>query len=141
VTVTEREIICYAIGKVKRRESGGTVSEKRTVILCGKSLLIDGIALNLKNSSEFHVITAAEPAEVRKILGVTKPAAVIVDSSTGQDQFETLVHRYPTTLIIAVNPENSAALVYSQDQVSSTDDLKNMIYNHSRPKVSGCRNI
>lgn len=137
VTVTKRDIICYAMGNVGRRGSGGTVTEKQPVILCGKSVLIDGLVLTLGNKSDFRVITAIDAAEAGQMMETVDPAAVIVDSAAGREGFETLVRRYPAALVIAVNPENSAAMVYSQDRVRNVDDLKNMILKHSASEQSG----
>ena len=106
--------------------------EKQPVILCGKSVLMDGLAITLKNRNDFQVITALDPAEIEQMLEILESAAVIVDSAAGRDWFETLIRRYPAAFIIAVNPESSAAMVYSQDQVSTIDDLKNMIKKRSQ---------
>jgi len=102
------------------------------IILCGKTVFMDGLALILQNNSNFQVVTALDPDEARQRLEAAEPAAIIVDSANGRDWLETLVRHCPNTLIIAVNPENSAVMVYSQDQVRSVDDLKNMILKHSQ---------
>jgi len=107
------------------------VPEKQTVILCGKSLLIDGLALKLKNNNEFEVLMAVDVAEAGQRIESVKPAAIIVDSSKGENYFETLVHRYPSENIIAVNPENSDALVYSRSKLDCFDDLKKMFKDHA----------
>ena len=65
-----------------------------------------------------------------------EPTAVIVDRAVDRDEIETLVRRYPAVLFIAVNPENSAAMVYSQGQVRNADDLQNMILKHSASEPS-----
>lgn len=113
------------------------MTEKQPVILCGKSVLIDGLVLTLGNKSDFRVITAIDTAEAGQMMEAVEPAAVIVDSAADRDGFETLVRRYPAALVIAVNPENSAAMVYSQDQVRNVDDLKNMILKHSASEQRG----
>lgn len=106
------------------------MTEKQPVILCGKSVLIDGLALTLGNKSDFRVITAIDTTEAGQMMETVEPAAVIVDSAAGRDGFETLIRRYPATLVIAVNPENGATMVYSQDQVRNVDELQNMIQKH-----------
>jgi hypothetical protein len=102
------------------------------VILYGKTVLMDGLALIFQNNSDFQVVTAIDLAETEQILGIAEQAAIIVDSAAGQDWFETLYRRYPAALVIAVNPENISAMVYSQDQVRGVDDLKDIIKKHSQ---------
>jgi hypothetical protein len=107
------------------------MANKQPVIVCGKTVFMDGLNLILKNNSDYPIISAIDPAEAGQMMEGAEPAAIIVDGAASRDWFETLVLRFPAALIIAVNPENSAAMVYSQDQVRSVDDLKNMILKHS----------
>ena len=113
------------------------MTEKQSIILCGKSIFIDGLVLSLRNKSDFEVITTMNTVEAMQRMEDVEPTAVIVDSAADREGIETLVRRYPAVLVIAVNPENSAAMVYSQNQVRTVDDLQNMILKHSASEPSG----
>ncbi|WP_094603746.1 hypothetical protein SPSIL_041460 [Sporomusa silvacetica DSM 10669] len=106
------------------------MAEKYSVVLCGKSLFMAGVALNLGDDGNFQVIKTIDPTEIRTILRRTQPVAIIVDSdSADRDWVAALNRERPDISVIALNPENSAAFIYSwrQEQVETFQDLKSII--------------
>jgi hypothetical protein len=110
------------------------MDKKQSVILCGKSLFMTGMALNLQKDGGFHIIETTSPAEMGEILKIMRPTAILADNgSTDRDWVAALTRDHPQVSIITLNPENSNALVYSfhKEQINTIQDLKNIIIKHS----------
>lgn len=115
------------------------MAEKYSVVLCGRSLFIAGVALNLENDGNFQVIKTIDPTEIRTILQRTQPVAIIIDSdSADRDWVATLNREWPNISFIVLNPENSAAFIYSwrQEQVETFQDLKSIIQEFSPNRLA-----
>lgn len=114
------------------------MAKMQPVILCGNSIFMSGLALTLERQGGFPVRRAANPEEAGQ-LPQTIPAAILVDCTVGQQWFESLVDRYPDALIITLSPDKSTVKVYSRGQVSSINDLVEIIKKHLPP--ADCNDI
>lgn len=106
------------------------MTEKQAVIVCGKSLFMSGVALDIEDDVHFRVIKTVDPAEISYLLQSIQPVAIIVDDAGADPDWLAVINRErPSLPIIALNPENSAALIcfWRREQVKTAQDLKDII--------------
>ena len=111
------------------------MAEKRSVLLCGQSLCMAGLAYNLRNDAEFAVTAVAGPGKVGP---ATKEqfAAIFFDTrELSLEKTAALATAYPGVPLIGLNPENSAVFTFScqKDQAETVNDLKKMITAATHP--------
>ena len=102
----------------------------RTVLLCGGSLLLSGVASSLKQCSDLHVAHAATWDEVRPLLAESVPDAVIFDLSDAREShILPLWFKNPALVMLGLDPEcNQAVLLTGQETCSLTvSHIKEMI--------------
>lgn len=112
------------------------MSEKQSVLLCGQSLCMAGLAYNLRNDAEFAVTVALDPSKIGRSLKKERLAAIFFDTrELSLEKTAALATAYPDVPLIGLNPENSAAFTFScqKDQAETVNDLKKMITAATHP--------
>jgi hypothetical protein len=98
----------YDMRRTSGKVNGGKMARQQPIILYGNSMLIAGLAINLKN--DFEVIKVTDPCEAGRILKTTQPATILVDSApAGWDWVFVVSCKYPQIPVLVLNPENDAA--------------------------------
>jgi DNA-binding NarL/FixJ family response regulator len=102
----------------------------RSVLVCGGSLLLSGVAASLKQCPDLRVEHAATWEEGRGLLDEHTPDAVIIDLTDAyQSRILPLWLRNPSLVMLGLDPEsNRAVLLAGQDACSLTlSHIKEMI--------------
>jgi len=102
----------------------------RTVLLCGGSLLLSGVASSLKQCPDLRVMHAATWEEVRRLPAEYVPDAVIfVLSEAYESQILPMWSKNPALVMLGLDPEcNQAVLLTGQEARSlSVSHIKEMI--------------
>jgi len=106
------------------------MAQKQAVIVCGYSLFMAGVAVNVEKDEILHVIKTIDLAEIRQILRSVRPKAIIVDrAETEWSCLAALNREHPGIAIIALDHENNMASIYSchQEQVATIQDVKEIV--------------
>jgi hypothetical protein len=78
----------------------------RTVLLCGSSLLLSGVASSLKQCPDLRVMHAATWEEVRRLPAGYVPDAVILDlSDVSESHILPLWFKNPALVMLGLDPE------------------------------------
>jgi hypothetical protein len=102
----------------------------RTVLLCGGSLLLSGVASGLRQCPDLHVMHAATWEEVRRLPADYVPDAVIFDlSDASENHILPMWFKNPALVMLGLDPEcNQAVLLTGQETNSLTvSHIKEMI--------------
>lgn len=102
----------------------------RTVLLCGSSLLLSGVASSLRQCPDLRVTHAATWEEVRRQLAGSVPDAVIFDLTDAcESDILPLWFKNPALVMLGLDPEcNQAVLLTGQETSSLTvSHIKEMI--------------
>jgi len=101
-----------------------------TVLLCGGSLLLSGVASSLKQCPDLRVMQTATWEEVRRLPAEYVPDAVIFDlSDASESHILPLWFKNPALVMLGLDPEcNQAVLLTGQETCSLTvSHIKEMI--------------
>lgn len=104
-----------------------------SIVLCEGTLFMAGMALNLQNESEFHIVKIKNKEKIAETLGTLKPLAILVDAAdTAWDWEAVLGQTSIKTPVVVLNSQNHTVFIYSChcDQVKTINDLENMIHKH-----------
>jgi len=102
----------------------------RTVLLCGGSLLLSGVASSLRQCPDLRVTHAVTWEEVRPLLAESIPDAVIFDLTDAREShILPLWFKNPALVMLGLDPEcNQAVLLTGQEACSLTvSHIKEMI--------------
>jgi hypothetical protein len=102
----------------------------RTVLLCGRSLLLSGVAASLEQRAGLRTVQAATWSEASRLMNGEPPDVLIFDlTNSCEGQILSLLLANPTLLMIGLDPEcNRAVLVSGQDARSLTmSQIREMI--------------
>jgi DNA-binding NarL/FixJ family response regulator len=96
----------------------------RTVLLCGRSLLLSGVTASLEQCAGLRTVQAATCHEAVRLMSEQPPDVLIFDLTGGcEGQILSLLLANPTLLMIGLDPEcNRAVLVSGHEAQSPTLD-------------------
>ncbi len=94
---------------------------RRKVIVCGDTLILQGVRASLVNCPALEVVVDQPPQSSPEQLAAYCPAAVIFDTSVVQPQLLLGLFQQPGLLLIGMNSETHQALVWSGRQAAAVD--------------------
>lgn len=103
---------------------------QRRVILCGVSLLLEGVWAGLKSCKDLEIRTLDPSCEnVLEVIRVLCPAVFVFDLNAIQMDFQLLLLRQPGLLLVGIDAETHQAFVWSgrrEAAMNSTDLIRVM---------------
>jgi hypothetical protein len=95
---------------------------ERTVLLCGRSLLLSGVGASLEQCPGLRIAQSADWSEAGRLMSEQPPDVLIFDMTDGCEGYLLgLLLEKPTLLIVGLDPErNRAVLVSGQEAQSLT---------------------
>jgi hypothetical protein len=92
----------------------------RTVLLCGRSLLLSGVAASLEQCAGLRTTQATDWSEAGRLMREQPPDVLIFDLTGGcEGQILSLLLTNPTVLMIGLDPESNRAVVVSGHEARS----------------------
>jgi hypothetical protein len=93
---------------------------RRTTIIYGDSLILEGVRAELVGNPSLEVILLDHPLDKPlEELRVLNPAVIIFDLGALQPDFPLAMLQQPDLLLIGINPETHQALVWSGRQAAA----------------------
>jgi hypothetical protein len=93
---------------------------ERTVLLCGRSLLLSGVAASLEQCPGLHTAQAADWSDAGRLISEQPPDVLIFDlADRCEGHILSLLLANPTLLIIGLDPERNRAVLVSGQQAQS----------------------
>jgi len=92
----------------------------RTVLLCGRSLLLSGVAASLEQHAGLRITQAATWSEAGRLTNERPPDVLIFDLTDGcEGQILSLFLTHPNLLMLGLDSESNRAVVVSGHEARS----------------------